>query len=60
MRAVGYKHSLPIDQAEALIDIEIAKPAPLGRDLLVQVKAVSVNPVAVSYTHLTLPTKRIV
>jgi zinc-binding alcohol dehydrogenase family protein len=45
MRAVGYKHSLPIDRTEALIDLEIDKPAPQGRDLLVQVKAVSVNPV---------------
>jgi len=45
MRAVGYKRSLPIDQAEALIDLEIEKPVPKGRDLLVQVKAVSVNPV---------------
>src|SRR5438874_5589406 len=45
MRAVGYKHSLPIDQAESLLDLEIDKPAPQGRDLLVQVKAVSVNPV---------------
>ena len=45
MRAVGYKRSLPIDQIEALIDLEIDKPAPQKRDLLVQVKAVSVNPV---------------
>ena len=45
MRAVGYKKSLPIDQAESLIDLEIDKPAPQGRDLLVQVKAISVNPV---------------
>src|SRR3954467_3253538 len=45
MRAVGYKRSLPIDQAESLIDIAGVKPAPQGRDLLVQVKAVSVNPV---------------
>src|ERR1044072_7241044 len=45
MRAVGYKRSLPIDQAEALIDLEIDKPAPQGRDLLVQVKGGSVNPV---------------
>jgi len=45
MRAVGYKQSLPIDQAESLIDLEIDKPAPQGRDLLVQVKAISVNPV---------------
>ena len=45
MRAVGYKHSLPIDQAESLIDLDIDKPAPQGRDLLVAVKAISVNPV---------------
>src|SRR5258707_715685 len=45
MRAVGYRKSLPIDQPDALLDIEIDKPAPQGRDLLVQVKAVSVNPV---------------
>jgi zinc-binding alcohol dehydrogenase family protein len=45
MRAVGYKRSLPIDQIEALIDLQIDEPAPQKRDLLVQVKAVSVNPV---------------
>ena len=45
MRAVGYKRSLPIDQVEALIDLEVDRPVPKGRDLLVQVKAVSVNPV---------------
>ena len=28
MRAVGFRHSLPIDQDEALIDIELDKPAP--------------------------------
>ena len=36
MRAVGYKRSLPIDQIEALIDLQIDKPAPQKRDLLVQ------------------------
>jgi len=45
MRAVGYRESLPVDHPDALIDLEIDKPAPQGRDLLVQVKAVSVNPV---------------
>ncbi len=45
MRAVGYKRSLPIDQAESLLDIEAEKPVPQGRDLLVEVKAISVNPV---------------
>src|SRR5436853_3012670 len=45
MRAVGYRKSLPIDNPQALLDLEIDKPAPSGRDLLVQVKAISVNPV---------------
>jgi len=45
MKAIGlYKH-LPIDHRESLIDIEVSKPKPSGRDLLVRVKAVSVNPV---------------
>ena len=35
MRAVGYRKSLPIDHAEALIDLDIEKPVPKGRDLLV-------------------------
>jgi zinc-binding alcohol dehydrogenase family protein len=45
MRAVGYKHSLPITDAQALTDLEIEKPAPQGRDLLVEIRAISVNPV---------------
>src|SRR5450432_1730467 len=45
MKAVGYKKSLPIDAADALIDFETAKPALKGRDILVAVKAVSANPV---------------
>ena len=45
MRAVGYQKSLPIDDTAALVDIELPKPEPRGKDLLVQVEAVSVNPV---------------
>jgi NADPH2:quinone reductase len=45
MRAVGYKHSLPVSDENALIDLEIDKPVAQGRDLLVEVKAISVNPV---------------
>jgi NADPH2:quinone reductase len=45
MKAVGYKKSLPIDAADALIDFETAKPEPKGRDIRVAVKAISVNPV---------------
>ena len=45
MRAVGYKSPLPIENPESLVDIDLPRPKPAGRDLLVQVKAVSVNPV---------------
>jgi zinc-binding alcohol dehydrogenase family protein len=45
MKAVGYKKSLPIDAADALIDFETAKPVPTGRDIRVAVKAISANPV---------------
>lgn len=33
MKAVGYKKSLPVDAAEALIDFETPKPEPTGRDI---------------------------
>src|SRR6516162_7596236 len=45
MKAVGYKRSLPIEDAEALIDFETAKPEARGRDIRVAVKAISANPV---------------
>jgi len=45
MKAVGYKKPLPITDPDALLDIELPVPVPEGRDLLVEVKAVSVNPV---------------
>src|ERR1700758_969217 len=45
MKAVGYKKSLPVDAADALIDFETAKPEPKGRDIRVAVNAISANPV---------------
>ncbi|MBP7565590.1 MAG: zinc-binding alcohol dehydrogenase family protein [Burkholderiaceae bacterium] len=45
MKAVGYRQPLPIDQPGALIDLDLPAPVPLPHDLLVRVKAVSVNPV---------------
>jgi zinc-binding alcohol dehydrogenase family protein len=45
MKAVGYYKSLPIDNPESLVDLDLPKPVPTGRDLLVEIKAVSVNPV---------------
>lgn len=45
MKAVALTRYLPIDNPESFLDVDIAKPVPEGRDLLVAVKAVSVNPV---------------
>lgn len=45
MKAVAYYQSLPADHADALQDLELPTPTPGPRDLLVEVKAISVNPV---------------
>ncbi|WP_081734160.1 zinc-binding alcohol dehydrogenase family protein [Halalkalibacter akibai] len=45
MKAVGLFRYLPIEDKESLLDLEIEKPSPKGRDLLIKVKAISVNPV---------------
>ena len=45
MKAVGYGQAGAIERDDALLDIELEKPSPTGRDLLVEVRAISVNPV---------------
>ena len=45
MKAIGYTKSLPITDDNALIDIELPQPQASGHDLLVEVKAIAVNPV---------------
>ena len=45
MKAVAYKTPGPIDREDALQDITLETPKAAGRDLLVAIKAVSVNPV---------------
>ncbi|HEX2018969.1 MAG TPA: zinc-binding alcohol dehydrogenase family protein [Aurantimonas sp.] len=45
MRAIGYQNSLPSDDESALLDLDLPRPDPGPRDLLVAVRAVSVNPV---------------
>jgi zinc-binding alcohol dehydrogenase family protein len=45
MKAVAYRHCLPIADSEALLDVELPEPAPGAHDLLVEVRAISVNPV---------------
>ncbi len=45
MKAIGLNHYLPISDPASLQDIEVPTPTPSGRDLLVKVEAISVNPV---------------
>ncbi|MCY8507942.1 zinc-binding alcohol dehydrogenase family protein, partial [Bacillus atrophaeus] len=45
MKAVGLHRYLLIDEPDSLIEEEIEKPVAKGRDLLVKIAAVSVNPV---------------
>ncbi len=45
MKAVGLYKYLPIDENDSLLDLEIESPRPLGRELLVDVRAIAVNPV---------------
>ena len=45
MKAIGYTQSLPISNVDSLMDIELPQPVATGRDLLVRVAAIAVNPV---------------
>ncbi|MCD5977766.1 zinc-binding alcohol dehydrogenase family protein [Pseudomonas quasicaspiana] len=46
MKAIAFtQHGLPIEDPDALLDMDLPKPTPGPRDLLVEVHAVSVNPV---------------
>jgi zinc-binding alcohol dehydrogenase family protein len=44
MKAVALTRYLPIDDPESFFDADLPKPEAAGRDLLVAVKAISVNP----------------
>jgi NADPH:quinone reductase len=55
MRAIGFQQPGSIERNEALIDIELPTPTPEGRDLLVEIKAVSVNPVDVKVRKSAQP-----
>lgn len=45
MRAVAYQIPQPIEAETSLVDIDLPRPEPAARDILVDVKAISVNPV---------------
>lgn len=45
MKAISFYNSLPIEDPESLVDVSVEAPKPRSRDLLVEVRAISVNPV---------------
>ncbi|MEE2692991.1 MAG: zinc-binding alcohol dehydrogenase family protein [Pseudomonadota bacterium] len=47
MKAIGYTKNLPATDERSLQEFDVPEPAPGPRDLVVEVKAVSVNPVDV-------------
>ncbi|WP_044642370.1 zinc-binding alcohol dehydrogenase family protein [Risungbinella massiliensis] len=47
MKAIGLLEYLPIEDEKSLMDMELVKPTPTGRDLLVKIEAISINPVDV-------------
>jgi len=57
MKAVGYLKSLPIDDPESLTDIELPQPIATGRDLLVKIRAIAVNPVDYKIRKNVAPTE---
>ncbi len=56
MKAVAYQDALPIQHPKSLQDVELPAPVATGRDLLVSVKAISVNPVDTKVRMGTKPT----
>lgn len=55
MKAVAYYQSHPAEHPQALVDIELPEPEPGPRDLLVEVRAISVNPVDTKVRRNTQP-----
>lgn len=45
MKAVGFTQSHPLDHPQSLLDLDLPAPEPGAHDMLVEIRAVSVNPV---------------
>ena len=55
MKAIGFNRPLPISDENSLLDIELPTPELRERDLLVEVRAVSVNPADVKVRAVHTP-----
>lgn len=57
MKAVGYQYCQPEQQQEILMDIEMDKPVVSGRDCLIEIQAIAVNPVDTKIRTTVQPEK---
>jgi zinc-binding alcohol dehydrogenase family protein len=55
MKAIGYRTPGPIDREDSFLDVDLPAPAPGPRDLLVRVKAISVNPADTKFRASSKP-----
>lgn len=55
MKAVVYRKPLPVTDSQSLVDVELPRPEPGARDLLVKVEAISVNPVDTKIRRIVDP-----
>ena len=56
MKAIGYTQSLPISEPLSVVDIELPQPIATGRDLLVKINSIAVNPVDCKIRQNVSPT----
>jgi len=55
MKAITFYRPLPVSNPESLVDVTVERPSPGPRDLLVEVRAISVNPVDTKVRRNTQP-----
>lgn len=53
MKAIAYKKPYAVDHPELFSTIELAQPTAQGRDLLIEIKAISINPVDIKVRQRT-------
>ena len=55
MKAIGFDRPLPISDSAALLDLELPTPELLPHDVLVEVRAIAVNPADVKVRAVHTP-----
>ena len=55
MKAVAYKKPLAISEAQVFSEVEVDTPIATGHDLLIEIKAISINPVDIKMRQRTSP-----